>query len=288
MAPQVAAAAPIAEPVAHSAILPTGLHWLQPIGAGASPAHHTTLRPAEDSPPQADIELNLSTGSLPRPGLPATPQASAEPGDMPASAVDALWAAFCEGAGIDARRMPPLSLGMMRDIGGLLRAAVDGTLQLMAVRATTKHELRAAVTIIQQRGNNPLKFSPDAKAGLEQLLKPPLRGFLPGPEAMTDAMHDLVGHSIGTVVGMRAALEGVLGRFEPDALEAKLSSKSLLDAVLPMQRKARLWELYLQHFEGIRAEAQDDFQALFGKAFLAAYEQQLDRLHEESAAASSR
>jgi FHA domain-containing protein len=31
----------------------------------------------------------------------------------------------------------------------------------------------------------------------------------------------------------------------------------------------------------VRAEAQDDFHNLFGKAFLQAYEQQLDRLHAE-------
>lgn len=201
---------------------------------------------------------------------------------------EALWQAFCAGAGIKLDLPGGVSPEMMNILGQIMINALGGTMRLMAVRANVKQEMRAHMTVIQARSNNPLKFSPDAKAGLEQLLKPPLRGFLPGPEAMTDAMHDLVGHSIGTVVGMRAALEGVLGRFEPEALEAKLASKSLLDAVLPMQRKARLWELYLQHFEGIRAEAQDDFQALFGKAFLAAYEQQLDRLHEESAASSSR
>ena len=54
----------------------------------------------------------------------------------------------------------------------------------MAVRAATKHELRAQVTVIQSRNNNPLKFSPDAQAALEQLLQPPVRGFLPGPAAM--------------------------------------------------------------------------------------------------------
>ena len=201
---------------------------------------------------------------------------------------DALWQAFCAGAGVKLDLPGGVSPEMMNILGQIMINALGGTMRLMAVRANVKQEMRAHMTVIQARSNDPLKFSPDAKAGLEQLLKPPLRGFLPGPEAMTDAMHDLVGHSIGTVVGMRAALEGVLGRFEPEALEAKLASKSLLDAVLPMQRKARLWELYLQHFEGIRAEAQDDFQALFGKAFLAAYEQQLDRLHEESAASSSR
>lgn len=194
----------------------------------------------------------------------------------------ALWAAFCEGAdvGVDARQQ--LTPETMRGVGALLRAAVGGTLQLMSVRATAKHELRAEVTVIQARNNNPLKFSPDARSALEQMLQPPLRGFLPGPAAMTDAMHDLVGHTIGTMAGTRAALEGVLDRFTPQQLEAKLSGKSVLDSVLPMNRKAKLWELYLQHFEAIRNEAQDDFHSLFGRAFLAAYEQQLDRLkHDE-------
>jgi FHA domain-containing protein len=138
--------------------------------------------------------------------------------------------------------------------------------------------MRADVTMIQARANNPLKFAPDAQTGLEQLLAPPMRGFMPGPAAMQDAMNDLVGHSIGTMAGMRAALDGVLTRFAPDELESKLTSTSLLDSVLPMNRKARLWDLYRQHFDAIREEAQEDFHALFGKAFLAAYQQQIERL----------
>lgn len=166
----------------------------------------------------------------------------------------------------------------MRELGQLLHAAVSGTLQLIAVRASTKQELRAAVTLIQPSANNPLKFSPDARTCLEQLLSPPARGFMSGPAAMTDAMNDLVGHSIGTMAGMRAALDGVLGRFEPERLESKLSTPSLLDSVLPMNRRAKLWNLYLQHYGSIRDEAEDDFQSLFGKAFLAAYNEQLERL----------
>jgi FHA domain-containing protein len=135
--------------------------------------------------------------------------------------------------------------------------------------------------VIRPRNNNPLKFSPDAQSALEQILEPPIRGFLAGPEAMTDAMNDLVGHAIGTMAGTRAALEGVLARFAPPELEAKLVHKSVLDSVLPMNRKAKLWELYLQHYDSIRQDAQDDFHALFGRAFLSAYEQQLDRLRHE-------
>ena len=169
----------------------------------------------------------------------------------------------------------------MREAGRILRSAIDGVLRLMAVRASTKHELRAAVTVIQSRDNNPLKFSPDVKSGLEYLLQPTVRGFLDGPAAMDDAMHDLVGHSIGTVAGMRAAIDGMLDRFAPEVLEEKLTTKSVLDSVLPMNRKAKLWDLYQQHYGVICNEAQEDFEALFGKAFLAAYEQQIAQLRRD-------
>ena len=214
----------------------------------------------------------------PLPGPPPTPAAS---DDAWSGDPRELWAAFCDGAGVALDPPQGINPELMRVVGGLLHAAVAGTLQLMMVRATAKHELRAQVTMIQARNNNPLKFSPDARSALEQMLAPPMRGFLAGPAAMTDAMHDLVGHTIGTMAGTRAALEGVLDRFTPQQLEAKLVSRSMLDSLLPMNRKAKLWELYLHHFDTIRNEAHDDFHTLFGRAFLAAYEQQLDRLQRE-------
>jgi FHA domain-containing protein len=217
----------------------------------------------------------------------AVPSGAATGDAGPGASRDELWQAFCEAAGVRIDSPQGLSPEMMRVIGQLLRAAVDGTVQLMAIRSATKHELRAEMTMIQPRNNNPLKFSPDGHAALELLLQPPMRGFLPGPAAMTDAMHDLVGHSIGTMAGMRAALDGVLGRFAPAQLENKLSGGSMIDSLIPMNRRSRLWELYLQHFETIRDEAQDDFHTLFGRAFLAAYEQQLDRLHEQQQSGSN-
>jgi len=193
----------------------------------------------------------------------------------------AAWSAFCEGAGVKVELPNGADPALLRLAGTLLRAAIDGMLRLMAVRSATRHELHAQVTMIQARNNNPLKFSPDAQAALEQLLQPPLRGFVPGPLAVTEAMDDLLGHAIGTMAGTRSALEGVLARFAPQPLEDKLAGKSVIDSVLPMARKAKLWELYLQHYDGIREEAQEDFHGLFGKAFLAAYEQQLEQLRRE-------
>lgn len=268
----------------------------------AAPAPAATQQPAlPDHVPdlQAALPLpNLRPEAAPPTGAVATPRsiepvrdstsppATAPSGptlphDVQAAGADALWRAFCEGSGARFELPQGLNPELMRVIGSLLRASVEGMVQLMAIRAATKHELRAEMTMIQARNNNPLKFSPDAQAALEQLLQPPMRGFMAGPAAVHDAMNDLVGHTIGTMAGMRAALEGVLQRFQPSVLEGKLVGSSVLDTLLPMNRRARLWELYLQHFESIRGEAQEDFHALFGKAFVAAYEQQLDRLYEQ-------
>jgi FHA domain-containing protein len=239
-----------------------------PASAGVAAFDHTPQLQAAYTPPRIAGDP---------PAAPAAPAARRAPlpGDGDAAA---LWSAFCDGAGIRAGGLPGLDPPQMRMLGQLMREAVDGTLRLMSVRATAKQELHAAVTTIRARNNNPLKFSPDAQLAMEQLLQPPLRGFMSAPAAMQDAMHDLVGHGIGTMAGMRAALAGVLQRFEPQQLEAQLTERSMLDGVLPMNRKAKLWDLYLQHFEAIRGEAQDDFDTLFGKAFVAAYEEQLDRL----------
>jgi FHA domain-containing protein len=199
----------------------------------------------------------------------------------PAGGEAALWQAFCEGAGLHLPLPadPAQAAERMRQVGLVLRAAVAGTRELMAVRASTKYEMRASVTQIQAKSNNPLKFAPDVKTGIEQLVQPATRGFLDGPAAMDDAMRDLVGHSIGSVAGMRAALEGLLDRFDPATLESTLGG-SMLDNLLPLNRRSRLWELYLQKFRAIREEAQEDFHALFGKAFVAAYEQQVARLKQ--------
>ena len=303
-----ARSAPLPEPPPGAApVLPTGIDWLAsapgPVpaavpAAGAAPFAKPMPQPAPPPlPPTQTQQLPSPTPApaavftRPEPTPVAVPSvaaamaqpAAAAPAGMWSGDTRELWSAFCEGAGL--RLSPPQGLNpeLMRVMGTLLSTAVDGTLQLVAVRAATKHELRAQVTIIQARNNNPLKFSPDAQSALEQMLQPPVRGFMSGPAAMADAMNDLVGHAIGTMAGTRAALEGVLGRFRPTELEAKLVGKSVLDSLLPMNRKAKLWELYLTHFEAIREEAQEDFHTLFGKAFLAAYEQQLERLQREKA-----
>lgn len=259
-----------------------------PLALFAPPSAPTTPAPAR---PQADHVSALHAAyTPPRPTAAAPPTPLPVPAPAPAAAprpaptlagdgTDAAWQAFCAGAGLPADALGGTPTECAYRAGQLLREAMEGTLQLIAVRASTKHELRAGVTVIQARENNPLKFSPDAGSALVQVLQPPLPGFLDGPQAMTDAMHDLVGHAIGTVAGMRAAADGMLLRFAPPALEAKLLG-GVLDNLVPMSRKARLWDLYLRHHADIVEDAQEDFHNLFGKAFLSAYDQQIERFDQ--------
>ena len=62
----------------------------------------------------------------------------------------------------------------------------------------------------------------------------------------------------------------------------RVAAGESLDSLLPMNRRARLWDLYTERYREIAKEAEDDFHALFGREFLRAYEEQVKRLHESS------
>jgi FHA domain-containing protein len=235
---------------------------------GPASADHTPALQAEFRPPPI---RSAEPARVP-------PPAPRQPAPQEAVPHDELWAAFCEGAQVSPPSSQRLTPELMRAIGSTLRHAVEGTVQLNMMRATVKQELHVAVTVIKPKGNNPLKFAPDATAALMQILQPPMRGFMSGPEAMQDAMNDLIGHSLGTMEGTRAALHGVLERFQPAKLEAQLASGGMLDRLVPMNRRAHLWELYLKHYGRITESAREDFDELFGKAFAKAYEEHAQRV----------
>jgi FHA domain-containing protein len=228
-------------------------------------------RPTESLPPPIDIA----------PAPPARRTAATPPPERIATD-DELLAAFLRG--LASTHQPPemLTPGLMERIGSMLRSATEGTLQLLLTRQEFKREVRAEVTMIAAQANNPLKFSPTVEVALAHLLGPGVRGFMPPEAAMRDAFNDLRAHQFGVMVGMRAALAHVIGRFEPAELEKKISAKSALDALFSANRKAKLWDQFVALYGGIASEAEDDFHSLFGKAFLEAYEEQMARLKSDA------
>lgn len=246
-----------------------------PRPAGA-PAFDVVLTPPPQLSPAAP-----APAPAPQPAAPAV----AAPAPAPAASTDAaaaLLAAFQRGLGMPIYAHGGLTPERMEQLGMVVRESVSGTMGLLKARALTKREFRADMTMIVSKENNPLKFAPDLEFALFQMLEPKGGGFMGAEPAMRDAYLDLRSHQFGFLAGMRAAIGGLIQRFKPEVLEQRISRGGFLSSVLPGARKARLWDLYEQHYAAISREAEDDFDALFGREFLKAYEAQIERLRDEA------
>ncbi len=270
--------APAADGEIKTVILASPKRTPSPLAAEPAPRMSA---PAQSPPTPSPMQSGPSAFDAGRSGAPVSPSAPAQA--PTAGSRDALLAAFAEGAGM-AELPGGLTPEFMKLLGQLLRESISGTLELLLARALTKREVRAQATVIVARENNPLKFSPNVDAALSNLLVPQGHGYMSPTNAMRDAYNDLRSHQFGLMAGMRAALEGVLLRFDPAQLEQRLAQKGRLSSILPSNRRAKLWELYEQLYRDISREAEDDFQTLFGKAFLRAYEAQIEKLEQEDAA----
>jgi hypothetical protein len=204
-------------------------------------------------PAAAATEPPAPAASAPREISPVSRQPAAAAQSLPGA--EALWRSFLDGAGIDSALPNTPTPELLADIGTMMRITIGGIHRLVAMRALAKDEMQAQMTVIQVRGNNPLKFAPDATVALQLLLQPPARGFLGGPAALRDALIDLQSHQVGLMAGMRAALEAVLDRFDPEKLEALLAKRSVFDSLRPAHRRARLWDVYVEHYRALRGEA---------------------------------
>lgn len=270
---------PAAAPVADQ--LPEINAAFQPPRA-MKPAPAIELPDIEDfaPPPPPKVELPPAPPPAPpratRTPPPAAAVAMPAPRPRPsgsATPASELLDAFMDGLNAPDLVIDELTPELMHKIGALMHEATAGTIALLGARGTVKREMRADVTMIASGRNNPLKFSPDARLALRYLFGPPMPGFMDASEAMQDAYGDLRAHEFGFMAGLRAALTGVLKRFEPEQLESRLPEKGGFNALLPMNRKAKLWDLFGELYRQLTVEAEEDFHALFGREFLRAYEE---------------
>ncbi len=253
--------------------------------------------PVSGRQPMRDDRPEVAGAYQPPRALERVEPAAAMPANLPtpnriAAAVEhagnnssgALTEAFLKGANLPASVLPHgLTPEVMALVGSLLRSATAGAIDMLAARAATKLEVQASVTIISASANNPLKFLPNADAALQQLLGMRMPGFMRADEAMRDAFDDLRAHEVGVIAGTRAALAEVLGKFDPAVLGERLAGGSMLESFLPSVRKTKLWDVYLERYAQIRREAEDDFQSIFGRAFVNAYERETARMKAQPA-----
>ena len=163
-------------------------------------------------------------------------------------------------------------------IGTILRAAIQGTMDVLIGRAKIKNEMHLDVTIIRSKQNNPIKFSVSTDEVLSKLLLNEDVGYMPPKEAVEEAFDDIRAHQYSVIAGMQTALLTVLKRFDPQKLEERLQRLSPISASIPIHKQAKLWNLFEQLYEEIQQEAEDNFYHLFGQAFAETYEQQMQKL----------
>ena len=257
----------------------------RPIAADAG--NQQTLPPSlvgRPAPPRP-LAAQISAASPERPDEPMAP-AVASPAAVPSKAGMApprsavtggeatavapppggmLWAAFCEGAGISLPLPQGMSPDQMRLLGRLLREAVDGTRRQLAERDSARRAAQAAPLPAPARGHNPLALAANTEVALEQLLQPPLRGFIGGPAALQAAMRDVAQHIAASSAGARSGLAAAVACFEPAQLEPALTK-----GMLGLPRKARMWEQYQQQFEEVRSDARERYRAQLANALAAA------------------
>ncbi|VWB95512.1 FHA-family protein [Burkholderia aenigmatica] len=209
--------------------------------------------------------------------------ADTQPADEPAPRAtraptpDELLSAFFEGAGLDtAAESHQWSAEQLYIAGQLLALFANGTVELLSSRSILKREVKAHMTMLLDRENNPLKLLPDGGAVLRQMFGLPLPGFMSPQSAVSDAFQDLHAHQIGMVAGMRAALMDLLTRFSPQRLRERDDAMRWYEKRLPVLYKARMWDRYAATHRDTVFAIEDDFASVFGKAFLAAYDAEVE------------
>lgn len=191
---------------------------------------------------------------------------------QPATA-ETLMQAFAQGASMseDAFKMG-LTTENAELIGGMMRHAVRGAMDLLAAGAITQREIRVSAALVAEQSNNPLRFLPTAEAALVQLLTGQLPGFMHGTRAMPHAFADLLAHDAGVMAGMHAALADMMVRLDPRAANESLdSSPEVALVIAPSADKARWWDTQNDRYARVAALAEDNFEVAWGRVFVDAY-----------------
>ncbi len=231
----------------------------EPTSAGSD--EPTYMGPAVRAAPRPVLEATTPRGPAAKPPAGATPMQHAV-------------RAFLEGAGMpDKALSAEQSERLLREGGAILRAAMEGLVTLLVARGDMRKDFG-----MQERDDNPLKRMGGAQETMDFLFDPTTRreGSLQPVQAIAAAAEDLRVHELALMAGMRAAILGAVNSFDGQVLEKALDKSA--GGFSFGGRKARLWDLFVAHQQKLSQDAQQDFNKLFGRDFMAAYEAELRRL----------
>jgi type VI secretion system FHA domain protein len=209
--------------------------------------------------------------------VPETPPQTA-PGAADAAAGTQAFAAFAAGAGIDAPAAAD-PMAALHALGRAFRAVVRGLRRTMIARAAVKGEFRIEQTMIRERGNNPLKFSADDDDALTVLIGTGRRSEMTAERAVDEAMRDIRLHELAVATAMQQAVRDLLGRLDPAQIERRAGGGGL--DFLFNRGAVRRWRVYEALHRETAHGLTDDFDRVFGTAFMRAYERAMSELAEQ-------
>jgi FHA domain-containing protein len=202
-------------------------------------------------------------------------QASDPPSAVPSAGDTAvpsdLRAAFLAGLGTPLDVPERLTPEFMQAVGALIREMTGGTMELLRLRSEAKSSLHADMTMLDARAINPLKAAWDVDVALQHLFAPQRADIQAPLKAMTEAYDDLRAHDRDLVASIRAAMRGLLKRFDPNELASRMGGDSMIDSFLPANKKSRQWESFVEVYADVCVEAEQDFWAVFEKELKQAY-----------------
>ncbi len=189
--------------------------------------------------------------------------------------------AFLHGLGLDPDSIGPLSTGELEAIGRMVRTAVLGMLELHTVATGVKQDLNAEDrTMVASQDNNPLKSDWPEGTKLHYMFggRAAGVGFINPERALQGLLAELMAHEAAVGVAARAAVDGAVREFSPDALKSKL-----LGGGTRLFEGARAWDAYSKYYAQQGEAFPAWVQRLLDKYFADAYLRESMRLQRQSA-----
>ena len=247
-----------------------------PVPPPAPPKASEPVRRAPAAPPPAPPPPEPPPPAKAAPPVVRPPQA---PSPAPVGTSDAddgsQLAALLATAGIQG--LEP-SIENARMLGGVLRTAMAGLMEMLRARDRMKNELRMRGTSFKAANNNPLKFSANVDDAFHNLFVKHNPAYLQPPEAVEDAFRDVRDHQTAALAAMRLAFESTLAEFDPDRMQDDFDRQMKKGSILSVPAKLRYWEMYRDRYGELAKESDETFRTLFGDEFAKAYEHHLERL----------
>ena len=157
-------------------------------------------------------------------------------------------------------------------------------MDLLRSRAETKDVFRVGdKTIISIARNNPLKFLPTTEHIITQLILSDdhHQAYTPLAEAIEESFDDLKAHQFALSMSIQEALSSTIKEyFSPKNLQQKLEKSGSI-GVVPWQRKANLWKLFEEAYDGIEEEASEQFQLVLERKIADAYESHMRQIKQQ-------